>query len=233
MRTPQEMIGTNWQQLLKNINNGEDVLSSSPMVELGKKLMPVWNTMTPKWDNVFKAYELCQPQQLKVLIVGQDPYPTPGHAMGLAFSSGLSKVIPYSLQQIFKDLAITYKVKRTNPDLTDWAKQGVMLLNTCLTTQQGEAFAHKNWGWEFLITKTLEVINNLPQRYVVMAWGKAAQDLIAKHITESDKRMILTAAHPANERYRPGSYVGSQHFYHCNEFLKAYSITPINWIGNV
>ena len=230
MKSPIELMGPKWAHAL----GGKDFFNSPELYELGKKLMTS-KRMTPAWDNVFKAYELTAPDEIKVLIIGQDPYPTPGHAMGLAFSSGKPGTIPYSLQQMFKDMNLSYPstAGRKNGDLSDWAKQGVMLLNTCLTTEEGVAFAHKGWGWEFIIERTLQVINALPQRYVVMAWGKAAQQLADKHIQPGDRRMILKTAHPANERYNKGSYVGSQHFYHANEYLFAYGIEPINWIGDV
>lgn len=217
------MMGAEWYSYLA------DTLCSPVMMELGEKLRG--KTITPSWDKVFRAYELCPPSEMKVLIVGQDPYPTPGQAMGLAFSSGNGK-LPYSLQNIFEDLKLCDYDGRTRRrvDLTDWAEQGVMLLNTCLTTEPGKPFAHRGWGWEELVSDTLEVISGLTQSIVVMAWGKPAQGLVDGFITPGDDRLILKAAHPANERYQKGSYIGSKHFKLGNRWLKSRGVEPIKWI---
>lgn len=217
------LMGEEWSNKL------QPVLTSPQIQALGAKL--VGQSITPKWDDVFNAYKFTQPSQLKVLILGQDPYPTPGHAHGLSFSSG-NGTLPFSLNMIFKDLQLgdPEKRMRMNPDLTDWAQQGVMLLNSVLTTTPGATFAHKGWGWEYFVAQTLAVINALEQPYVVFAWGKAAQTLIDEHIKVTDKHLVLKAAHPANERYAPNSFIGSQHFYRANEFLQAHGIEPIKWI---
>jgi uracil-DNA glycosylase len=200
------------------------------MLKLGARLQTS-RALTPSWENVFKAYATVSPAELKVLIIGQDPYPTANEACGLAFSSGTGKT-PYSLKNIFTDLHRCFPEKsaRTCSDLSDWASQGVMLLNTCLTTETGIPFAHKGWGWEVLIAETLKVINELPQPYVVFGWGKPAQKLIDSHIKATDKHLILRAAHPANERYEPNSYIGSKHFATADTFLLTHKIKPINWL---
>ena len=222
MKTVRELMGESWWAHLSHVTGMPATLA------LGAKLMQE-KEITPVWDNVFKAYELTPPEKLKVLILGQDPYPTPGQAHGLAFSSG-NGIRPYSLDKIFRDLELCTGTMRSSSDLTMWAKQGVMLLNTCLTTRPKETFAHKGWGWEYIIKETLKVINGLPQRYVVFAWGKAAQEMIDASITPSHRRLILKAPHPANERYAPGCFVGSKHFETANEYFKAFNITPVDWI---
>lgn len=222
--TLKEQFGESWYNRLSFF------LKAPEMLRLGEYVVNA-KDMTPSWENVFKAYKLVQPEQLKVLIIGQDPYPTRGQAMGLAFSSGLN-VLPYSLSKIFTDLQLCdYDSRlRKNPDLTDWAEQGVMLLNTCLTTKVGEPFAHKKWGWQYLIAETLKIINQLEQPYVVMAWGKPAQELADKYIRATPNHLILRAAHPANERYQKNSYVGSKHFSAADEFFRKHGIEPIKWI---
>lgn len=198
------------------------------MQELGNKLMRS-QLMTPGWNDVFNAYLYTPPEELKVLILGQDPYPIKGQAHGLAFSSG-NGIRPYSLDIIFKDLKQCDYDERTrsNSDLTAWAKQGVMLLNTCLTTEIGTAFAHKDWGWELLIRHTLQEINRLPQPFVVFAWGKPAQKMIDANIQDTDKHLVLKADHPAATRYG-GNFIGSKHFQKADEFFKANGIDPVDW----
>lgn len=224
MRTVAQQMGEQWYALLR------DTIHSPAMLQLGEKLRTAHN-ITPCWDQVFRAYELTPSDKLKVLVLGQDPYPKPGQAMGLAFSSG-NGVLPYSLENIFKDLQLCdYDHRmRKRVDLTDWAEQGVMLLNTCLTTEVGKPFSHKGWGWEVLIRATLYIINSISQPYVVFAWGKPAQELINSTITQTDKHLVLKAAHPANERYARGSYIGSKHFQTADAFFKQQGIEPIKWI---
>ena len=224
MKPIKELLGSQWEGKLSHM------LHSEQMLKLGARLMTS-RALTPSWENVFNAYSYVQPSELKVLILGQDPYIIPGQAMGLSFSSGTTE-IPYSLKMIFKDLELCFpeRPRRVNPDLRDWAKQGVMLLNTCLTTEEKVSFAHKGWGWEYLIAETLKVINDLEQPYVVFAWGKPAQKMIDYYIKSSDKHLILRAAHPANERYESNSYIGSKHFATADTFLLTHKIKPINWL---
>lgn len=219
-----ELMGESWHSRLSSF------LHTPEMKALGEKLVKS-PAMTPRWEQVFTAYKLTPPEKIKVLIMGQDPYPKKGQAMGLAFSSG-NGVLPYSLENIFKDLQLCdYDGRmRRNADLTDWAEQGVMLLNSCLTTEIGMPFAHKDWGWDHFVGATLDIINRLPQPYVVLAWGKPAERIIDKHIKPTLDHVILKAAHPANERYSKGSYIGSRHFTKVNEFLDCNNIELIKWI---
>jgi uracil-DNA glycosylase len=179
---------------------------------------------------MFNAFKYTSPDKLKILILGQDPYPKKGQAHGLALSSG-NRERTYSLDIIFKDLALCDYDGRTrrSSDLTNWAKQGVMLLNTCLTTEVGQTFAHKDWGWEYFTREVVKVINQLPQPYAVFAWGKPAQQMVHWYIKPRDNRLILQADHPAAERYGY-VFVGSKHFEIGNEFLRKNGITPIDWM---
>ena len=201
------------------------VFEHPKIMQLGVMLAYEQSSITPSLDDVFKAFELCPPSKLKVLIIGQDPYPTPGMAHGLSFSTANGKV-PASLRIIFKELAHS-GWKRTNPNLTDWAEQGVLLLNTVLTTQKGKIYAHRGIGWEVFVAKVFEQINQLPQRIAVMAWGASAQELAIQYIAPASTRLMLYACHPMAQQYSGGAkmFVGCDHFNRANQFISE----PINW----
>lgn len=220
-----QQLGIEWYSLLK------EEFDKEYMDVLGRRLGSVRDRMTPVLADIFKAYQYVQPSQLKVLIIGQDPYPTPGVAHGLAFSyHGTS--IPKSLKIIFDELEAEGYGKRTGADLTDWAKQGVMLLNTVLTTTQGESFAHKNWGWEPFIAATLRKISLLKHPFVVMAWGSPAQDIVRKYIdVDPVERLILTTCHPMAQQYNPKiKFIGCNHFTKANDHLLNYGLEPVSWV---
>ncbi len=185
--------------------------------------------LAPDKRNLFKALELCSFQDVKVVILGQDPYPTPGHANGLAFSiEDFVQPFPKSLLNIFKEL------KRSVPgydfpltgNLTSWAEQGVLLLNTCLTTEKGVANAHQNKGWEeftsLIITSLFEKQKNL----VGMFWGKQAQ-LMIKNI-KTEEHLILESSHPSPLSVYRG-FDGCNHFQLCNDYLLKKDEIAIEW----
>lgn len=224
----EQQLGSEWYKLL-------GPLFSDPSIDALGKLLNLAHqagVLTPKLEDVFKAYEYVQPSQLKVLIVGQDPYPTPGVAHGLAFSYR-GKNIPRSLQIIFEELEREGYGKRTNADLTDWAKQGVMLLNTVLTTVHNVSFAHKDIGWERFTATTLQHINRLTHPHVILAWGTPAQELVRKYIdVDPNYRLILAGCHPMAQQYSGGKikFVGNKHFTLANEHLILNHGYPINWV---
>lgn len=208
----------------------ESTFNHPKMIALGQYLLKHQTQVVPPFSDIFKAYELVQPEDLKVLILGQDPYPTPGVAHGLAFSYQ-GKATPASLRVIFKELQRDGFGTRTEANLTDWAKQGVMLLNTVLTTEIGKPYHHSKLGWDILVAKTLEVINRLEQPYVVMAWGMPAKDTITRYIMKTLRRLLLAAPHPMAEQYSGGriKFTGCGHFSACNTFLEQQGIEPISW----
>lgn len=197
------------------------------MDSLGIKLasLAAADKLQPKLENVFRAFTLCKPQDLRVIILGQDPYPN--GADGLAFSNAVMKP---SLRVIFKELDRS-GMRRTKTTLEDWAEQGVLLLNTCLTTETGKTFAHKDWGWEYFTEHVLrDIINKCPYPLVFMAWGTAAKGLIRKYITPKSTRLILESCHPQAENYGGNNkFTGNNHFAACNEFLTVAGGNPIHW----
>ena len=179
--------------------------------------------IAPSRENIFRA--LRNPvSDTKVVIFGQDPYPTAGHAHGLAFSVDSSVLkLPPSLRNIFEELSSdTGTPKRTTGDLSDWSDQGVLLLNRILTTEVGTSLAHESLGWQG-ITET--VASELGSRDVVaILWGKPAGEL--KRFFK--KEFIIESVHPSPlSAYR--GFFGSRPFSRCNRILEQHGIAPINW----
>lgn len=219
----EQQLGPEWYKLLGPL------FSQPHMVQLGKRLSTVADKLCPPLNQVFQAYEYCAPKRLRVLCLGQDPYPSI-HAMGLAYSS-LQSSVPKTLRIVFSEMDRTGFGRRTNPDLTDWAAQGVMLLNTILTCELNSTLSHKGWGWEWFVGKTLDRINQLPQPFVIMAWGRHAQDLIKEHIMITPDRLLLQSPHPVAESYSEGRirFTGCDHFRKANAFLESRGVEGIIW----
>lgn len=184
----------------------------------------------PKSDDVFNAFRLTDPLNIKVVILGQDPYHTPGMAHGLAFSvrDGLLVDIPPSLRNIFKELNDDIKFQPYhNPDLTRWAKQGVLLLNRTLTVRKGMAFSHANIGWETFTEKAIRTLSDIsPTPIVFMLWGKHAQECSRFY---GSPHHSLMSPHPSPLSARYG-FFGCRHFSQANTFLKLNGIEPIQWV---
>ncbi|MDE4174573.1 uracil-DNA glycosylase [Phaeobacter sp. PT47_59] len=179
----------------------------------------------PPASQRFAALELTQPEDTRVVILGQDPYPTPGHAHGLAFSvePGVTP-LPRSLSNIFKELQSDAHSSRPNGDLRAWARQGVLLLNTALSVPAGDANGHKDLGWDQLVREVLERTSGRPTAYVF--WGKQAQRL-EKHLHPGD-HLILKTAHPSPLSARRG-FFGSRPFSAINTWLQERGHAPIDW----
>jgi uracil-DNA glycosylase len=196
-----------------------------------EKIAPLINkkNITPVKSNIFRALEVCSVKNTRVVILGQDPYPTFGHAHGLAFSTeDFVQPFPKSLLNIFKEL------KRSVPNytypmtgnLTSWAEQGVLLLNTCLTTEVGTANAHKGLGWEEFTLLLLQRLFDQKENLVGMFWGNQAQVLLPKQKIES--HLILSSSHPSPLSVYRG-FDGCNHFHMCNDFLGEKGQVQIDW----
>lgn len=182
--------------------------------------------IVPQLHNIFKAFDLCTFDRFRVLILGQDPYPTPGYANGLAFSVAPSiSPIPKSLTNIYKELEQEGYEVPENGDLSKWAAQGVLLLNSALTTNQGVTNAHANIGWEDFLVLIFEALSK-KNNVVGMFWGKQAQVWSQK--LNSTGGLNLTAPHPSPlSAYR--GFFGCQHFTVTNEFLASKDLRKIQW----
>lgn len=192
----------------------------------------------PAQDDIFKALTLTPPDEVKVIIIGQDPYHTPGQANGLAFSVTNGQPIQPSLQNIFKELKSDLDIPEpTTTDLTPWAEQGVLLLNTILTVYAHQANSCQDWGWQTFTTHVVKQALGLPNPIVIMAWGRNAQDIVAASIKDSmnkDNKLVLVSSHPspfsaAKATKRAPAFLGSRPFSKANEFLTAQGQSPINW----
>ena len=174
----------------------------------------------------FAALDALPPERVKAVILGQDPYPTPGHAMGHAFSVARDvRPIPRSLQNIYKELESDLGIPPApHGDLSHWASQGVLLLNTALTVPQGDAGGHRGIGWEHLAAEVLTALSDAPRAFIL--WGKPAQSY-ARFIRGTD-HLILTAPHPSPLSARRG-FFGSRPFSGVNRWLKARGQPEIDW----
>lgn len=180
----------------------------------------------PQRDQIFAALNHCAPAQTRVVILGQDPYPTPGHAHGLSFSVDPDvKPLPRSLSNIFKEMANDLGHVPPTGDLRHWSDQGVLLLNTVLTVPAGNANGHKSLGWQTLSHQILDEVSAKPTVFVL--WGKQAQAL-AGNIRPNDHLMIETA-HPSPLSAQKG-FFGSRPFSRINDWLAARGEPIINWI---
>ncbi len=177
----------------------------------------------PKQD-IFRALELCPLAQVKVVIIGQDPYPTKGDACGLSFSVNRQDKLPKSLINMYKELADDLNINRTSGDLSDWAKQGVLLLNTVLTVEYTKANSHHKLGWLSVSEEILKQVA-AKENIVFILLGKQAE----KYCTlTGEKNIIITAPHPSPlSAYR--GFFGSKIYSKTNNELKKISQEPINW----
>ena len=181
----------------------------------------------PERSQVFAALEMTQPEDVRIVILGQDPYPTPGHAHGLAFSVEPHVTpLPRSLANMVREIEADVGRPRRSGDLRDWARQGVLLLNTALTVPEGAADGHRRIGWERLTPQVLDRVAGRPTAFVL--WGKRAQDA-ARAIPEGEHLMIRTA-HPSPLSARKG-FFGSRPFGRVNAWLAARGERPIDWAG--
>lgn len=181
----------------------------------------------PDCSNVFRALTLTKPSEVKVVIIGQDPYHGPKQANGLAFSVNSGVKLPPSLKNIFKELAEDLGTDlRQESDLSDWARQGVLLLNRVLTVRAGQAGSHQNLGWEDFTQEIVKQINQNIHPIVFVLWGKTAQTL--ETFIDLDRHSVIKSVHPSPlSAYR--GFFGSKPFSHINAKLKATGQDPIAW----
>lgn len=179
----------------------------------------------PPAHQIFRALERVQPDAARVVILGQDPYPTPGHAHGLAFSAEASvRPLPRSLGNIFKEMQADIGAAPANADLSFWADQGVLLLNTVLTVPAGAAKGHDKIGWQVLTTQVLDHLSHAPRAYLL--WGAHAQKAAAA--IEPTTNLKIETAHPSPLSARRG-FFGSCPFSRTNAWLQARGQRAINW----
>ena len=181
----------------------------------------------PPGNLIFNAFNLCPFDKVKVVILGQDPYHGPGQAHGLCFSVNDGVPFPPSLQNIFKEVSNdTGKPIPQSGNLTRWAQQGVLLLNTTLTVREHQAFSHAGRGWETFTDAVISLLNSQRQNLVFIFWGSPAQRKGA--FVDRSRHLVLTSPHPSPlSAYR--GFFGNSHFSKANSYLLEHGETPIEW----
>lgn len=183
-------------------------------------------TVYPPAKQIFRAFDLCPFDSVKVVIVGQDPYHGRGQANGLSFSVNDGITLPPSLKNIYKeiqnDLGVT---PYPSGDLTRWAKQGVLMLNSVLTVLASKPASHAGIGWEEFTEAAIQALNRKKEHVVYMLWGKYAQK--KGEVIDRENNLVLTSAHPSP--YSATLFFGNHHFSKCNAYLEEHGMSPIDW----
>ena len=184
------------------------------------------NAVYPPPKQIFRAFDLCPLDLVKVVIVGQDPYHGPRQANGLSFAVANGIRLPPSLQNIFKEIKRDLNIDPLpSGDLSRWAKQGVFMLNAVLTVAAGSPTSHKGKGWETFTDTVIKTLNDNRKHIVYMLWGKYAQT--KGEVIDRNNNLVLTSGHPSP--YSEHLFFGNHHFSLGNEYLKEHGIKPIDW----
>ena len=216
------MIGNDWDIILKDEYNKDYFLKIKENVrqEYKKK------TIFPPAKDVFKAFRMTPYKDTKVVILGQDPYHGVGEANGLCFSVNEGIKMPPSLNNIYKELYDDLGIKRNTTDLSDWARSGVLLLNSVLTVEKDKPASHKFVGWEEFTDNVIKKLNEKDEPVVFILWGNFAKSK-SVYIT-NPKHLIISSSHPSPFSVRYG-FFGSKPFSRTNEFLKKNGLKEIEW----
>ena len=181
----------------------------------------------PHPSRVFRAFELVKPQEVRVVILGQDPYHTPGVADGLSFSTLPDNPIPPSLLNMFKEIEAEFGTPcERSPDLARWSKQGVLLLNASLSVRSGQANSHADYGWHLFTDAVISAISEKCERVVFLLWGSFAGK--KDFLIDATNHLVLKSAHPSPLSAYKG-FFGNNHFKRANEYLESHGHAPIDW----
>jgi uracil-DNA glycosylase len=217
------LLGSDWLTALQS------VLNSERFFELTSRLnrdIAGGVTVYPPVPLIFNAYNAVKPQEVKVVILGQDPYHNEGEAMGLSFSVPLGVKIPASLRNIYKELVADVGfVMPPHGDLTSWTHQGVFLLNSILTVEKNKPASHKNLGWQHLTDETISHLSSHYSGLIFMLWGNFAKS--KTELIDTQRHLILDAAHPSP--LARNAFSGCRHFSKANQYLTAIGKNPIDW----
>ena len=215
-------IGNSWDEIL----SGE--FTSEYYLKLREFLKKEYFTKTvfPPMGDIFNALKYTPYENVKVVILGQDPYHEKGQAEGLCFSVPKGVKPPPSLVNIFKEIKDDVGIDNRSPNLINWAKQGVLLLNTSLTVREGQANSHSNKGWEILTDNIIKKLNEREKPIVFLLWGANARSKAA--LIENKRHLVLCCAHPSPLSAYNG-FFGCRHFSKTNDFLIKNGETPIDW----
>jgi uracil-DNA glycosylase len=219
-----DLIHPSWENIIKNSTEAPYFDALTVFVEEEYKTSSCY----PEFDAIFTAFDLCPLDEVKVVLLGQDPYHRPGQAQGLSFSVPEGVKHPPSLINIFKeiesDLQISYP---TSGNLERWARQGVLLLNATLTVRAHEAGSHQKQGWEIFTDDVIKAISGRCNGIVFLLWGGYAKK--KQKLIDESKHLILTSLHPSPLSANRGYWFGNKHFSQCNEYLEIRGQKPIAW----
>lgn len=216
-------LSPKWQDVLSLCVGSETLQSLSTFLVTERKKHDIY----PPEKDVYTAFELCPPESVRVVIVGQDPYHGEGEAHGLAFSVQNGVKCPPSLQNILKEAkADLGRISLPGTDLSPWARQGVLLLNTTLTVRKDSPMSHAGKGWEEVTTEIIRAVSYMDRPIVFLLWGKHAQQF-ASLVTNS-KHLVLTAPHPSPLSAHRG-FFGCKHFSKANAWLEKNGVLSVVW----
>ena len=217
------MIGNTWDSVLAEEFEKDYFLRIKSFIDEEYQTKTVY----PPYEEIFNAFKLTPIDNVKVVILGQDPYHEAGQAHGLAFSTPDGRPIPRSLKNIFKEINAEYGYPIPESGcLESWAKQGVFLLNTVLTVEDGNANSHSKCGWQTFTDNVIRILNNQEHTIVFLLWGKQAEK--KKELITNPNHMVLITSHPSPFSARRG-FLGCNHFKLANEYLARNNIDEIDW----
>ena len=225
---------TEWNRLL----DGSTVALYESLLTKIENMRKAGQDIYPSQKNIMRSIASLAPQNVKCVILGQDPYHEPNQAMGLSFSVPDGVKLPPSLRNIFKELSTDLQVAiPQSGNLSPWTRQGVLLLNTLLTVEAHKARSHKKLGWQTVTSAIIKTTLTLPQPTVYLCWGKQAEDVMDKLIQTTDIQKpysIIRSTHPSplsanNRKSDVPAFMGSRPFSQANAFLEKYGVEPIDW----
>lgn len=218
----QVKIEPSWYEVLK------EEFEKAYFINLANFLKKEYKTKTiyPKGNNIFNAFNLCPFHKLKVVILGQDPYHGPNQAHGLAFSVPDGIATPPSLKNIFLELESDLNIKRRKTNLSDWAEQGMLLLNTILTVEANKPTSHANIGWEIFTDSVIKIISEKKNQIIFVLWGSHAQK--KEILIDTSRHFVIKSAHPSPLSANRG-FLGSKPFSKINQILESINQKPIKW----
>jgi uracil-DNA glycosylase len=214
------MINSDWYDILNKygyINRINVIL---------EKIKKTDKIVYPQFNNIFNALNLTTFKNTKVVIIGQDPYHGENEANGLAFSLNDNVKITPSLRNIYKELYNDLNIKKNNNDLSGWAKQGVLLLNTILTVEKDKPLSHKDFGWQEITTFIIKYINENKENVVFILWGNNAKEY--GDLIDKNKHLVISSSHPSPFSANKG-FFGSNPFSRTNKFLIEKNQSGIDW----
>ncbi len=216
-------IGNDWDEILKGEFDKEYYLK---LREFLKQEYSTYHIYPGMYD-IFNALKYTPYNDVKAVIIGQDPYHQPGQAHGLCFSVKKGVRIPPSLQNIYKEIQSDLGIPPANHgELISWAQNGVLMLNAVLTVRDSAAGSHRNKGWEIFTDRVIELLNQREKPMVFLLWGGYAKEKV--RLITNPNHLVLTSAHPSPLSAYNG-FFGNRHFSRTNEFLSSHGIEPVDW----